>query len=140
MFDYCWLKLNLKNADLIPHLEHWITKISSKDLFQSIHTSMTVNKLYKGHFLPTDPPVDSWQNSYMPSNTGQSSPTLTVIYRLIVYITHGLYKAKCTVQHGLIITVLLYWKAMQVLQNLLYFFFRNVAADENSNIYMYFAL
>lgn len=28
--------------------------------------------------LPTDPPVESWQNSYIPSNTGQSSPTLTV--------------------------------------------------------------
>lgn len=30
-----------------------------------------------GH-LPTEPPVESWQNSNSPSNTGQSSPTLTV--------------------------------------------------------------
>ena len=30
-----------------------------------------------GH-LPTEPPVESWQNSKSPSNTGQSSPTLTV--------------------------------------------------------------
>ena len=28
--------------------------------------------------LPADPPVESWQNSNKPSNTGQSSPTLTV--------------------------------------------------------------
>ena len=27
--------------------------------------------------LPREPPAESWQNSYMPSNTGQSSPTLT---------------------------------------------------------------
>lgn len=26
----------------------------------------------------TDPPAESWQNSYRPSKTGQSSPTLTV--------------------------------------------------------------
>lgn len=25
----------------------------------------------------TEPPADNWQNSYKPSNTGQSSPTLT---------------------------------------------------------------
>ena len=30
-----------------------------------------------GH-LPTEPPVESWQNSKRPSYTGQSSPTLTV--------------------------------------------------------------
>lgn len=27
--------------------------------------------------LPAEPPADSWQNSNKPSNTGQSSPTLT---------------------------------------------------------------
>lgn len=27
----------------------------------------------------TEPPADNWQNSYKPSNTGQSSPTLTAI-------------------------------------------------------------
>ena len=27
--------------------------------------------------LPREPPAESWQNSYIPSNTGQSSPTLT---------------------------------------------------------------
>ena len=27
--------------------------------------------------LPIEPPADSWQNSYSPSKTGQSSPTLT---------------------------------------------------------------
>lgn len=26
----------------------------------------------------TEPPAESWQNSYKPSKTGQSSPTLTV--------------------------------------------------------------
>lgn len=34
-----------------------------------------------------DPPADNWQNSYMPSNTGQSSPTLTVTI-IVYYITH----------------------------------------------------
>ena len=28
-------------------------------------------------YIPTEPPVDNWKNSYIPSNTGQSSPTLT---------------------------------------------------------------
>ena len=28
-------------------------------------------------WLPMEPPLDSWQNSYIQSNTGQSSPTLT---------------------------------------------------------------
>lgn len=32
--------------------------------------------------IPTDPPVESWQNSNRPSNTGQSSPTLTVSKRM----------------------------------------------------------
>lgn len=32
----------------------------------------------KKRHLPTDPPVESWQNSNKPSKTGQSSPTLTV--------------------------------------------------------------
>ena len=35
--------------------------------------------------LPIEPPAESWQNSYMPSNTGQSSPTLTAGHTVYMY-------------------------------------------------------
>lgn len=42
---------------------------------------LRLNLSDSGH-LPTEPPVESWQNSKSPSNTGQSSPTLTVENKL----------------------------------------------------------
>lgn len=54
-------------------------KACFKQISQKIHTSLNqLLNLTKSRHLPTEPPVESWQNSKSPSNTGQSSPTLTV--------------------------------------------------------------
>lgn len=55
-------------------------------LYQKWHSCMKLVQLEDcgkcgWNNIPTDPPVESWQNSNRPSNTGQSSPTLTVSNR-----------------------------------------------------------
>jgi hypothetical protein len=40
-------------------------------------TAISAASLFSFTAPATEPPAESWQNSYRPSNTGQSSPTLT---------------------------------------------------------------
>ena len=58
--------------------------VSSPGIYMSMSLMTVIGSLMITHpqllfsmNLPAEPPAESWQNSNRPSNTGQSSPTLT---------------------------------------------------------------